>query len=138
VLRLLSWVAAAAAVVAAVGEVVRAATGADARDDWTLAVIFFALVAGGILALFGRSGRAPSVLLVAAGVLGVAFEYTYDDYYLPTKRRFADGGAVPVWWMIFLLVLALVAAARPRTTRWSTLPFALLFLLSLLFAGDGH
>jgi uncharacterized protein YggT (Ycf19 family) len=101
-----------------------------------------AMLAGAVLAPFRRSGLAVGLAAVAAALYAIAFEYTFDPYYAPVRRRFADGGAVAVGWMVALAVVAvLLAALRVRAPRQAGIALALFLVVvavSVLFAGDGH
>jgi hypothetical protein len=108
------------------------------------AIALVAIVAGLLVGLVGTltPQRAAAPLAPAAALFVLGLEYTYDSYYAPTERRFADGGAVPVWWV--LLVLAGALAVGAFTWRWPRLGGVLtavaLFVcgITAVFVGDGH
>jgi hypothetical protein len=107
-------------------------------------IVFFVWLVGLVVAVIGiwRSNRAVALLAPAMGLFVTAVDYTFDPYYAPTERRFADGGAVPVGWIFTLLVISLAVGAFTR--RWprpgSGLTAFTLFVwfVTLIAAGDGH
>jgi hypothetical protein len=56
------------------------------------------------------------VLALAAGAFAIAHFAAYDPYYLPTLRRYSDGGAVGVAGVATMV--ALVIAASLTAVRW--------------------
>jgi hypothetical protein len=84
----------------------------DGRGGIVLAAIF-AMLAGAGLALMSISVQAPVWPIVALAPSAAAFTlarfYTYDDYYVPHLRRYADNGAVSPAWMFVLTAAAIVA-----------------------------
>jgi hypothetical protein len=83
------------------------------------------------------SGLAPSVALFVTATV-----YTYDPYYAPALRRYADGGSVPVTWIFALLAISFAVAAFtwrwPREGGWITAITMFVWAVTLVFAGDGH
>ena len=117
-----------------------AATGQDVVGP----VAFIALAVGVVAAGLGaaKRERAIALLMPAAGLFVTATDYTYDSYYAPTLRRFSDGGAVPVWWMFVLLGISLGVGVftwrRPGPGCTLTGFGLLVWVVTLMFAGDGH
>src|SRR4051794_3316602 len=71
-------------------------------------VSIVALVAMAVGAL--RSPVRPSILLPpSAALFLLAFDYTYDPYFAPSKRRYLDG-VVPVTYVLALLGVSLAVA----------------------------
>ncbi len=107
-------------------------------------VAIVALFVGVIVAVRGtwNAERAVSALAPAAGLFVTATDYTYDPYYAPTLRRYADGGAVPVSWIFTLLAISFVVGAftwrRPRAGAGITALSLLVWVVTLVAAGDGH
>jgi hypothetical protein len=103
-----------------------------------------ALFVGVIAAVRGtwRAERALSALAPVTGLFVTATDYTYDPYYAPTLRRYADGGAVPVSWIFMLLAISFVVGAFtwrwPRGGAGITALSLLVWLVTLVAAGDGH
>lgn len=94
--------------------------------------------------LAGRLGSSP-LLPVTLG-LAVAFvlarSLTWDPYYAPTARRYLDGGAVPLGWIVALGVGAAAAAglARlfPRLGMLASGAALWLCGLAAILVGAGH
>jgi hypothetical protein len=87
--------------------------------------------------------RWPATLVpVAAAAYVVAHYYAFDSYYLPTLRRFSDGGAVPSAWVYGVVVAAVVVAAairrRPSTAPVLTPLVLLVCAVTVLAEGTGH
>jgi hypothetical protein len=107
-------------------------------------VAFVALFVGVIVAIRGtwRAERAVSALAPATGLFVTASDYTYDPYFAPTLRRYADGGAVPLWWIFTLLAISFVVGAftwrLPRAGAGITALGMLVWVVTLVAAGDGH
>jgi hypothetical protein len=105
-----------------------------------LLAMLIGAVAAGVRA--AKRERAVAVLAPSAGLFVTASEYTYDPYYAPSLRRFADGGAVPVWWIFALLAISSAVAAlawlRPRVGAQLTAFSLLAWFITQIFAGDGH
>jgi hypothetical protein len=106
---------------------------------------FLALLTGIVATLVSRRilHRWPAALVpVAAAVYMVAHYYAFDPYYLPTLRRFCDGGAVPAAWLYGVVVAALVATVairrRPSTAPVLTPLVLLVCGVTVLAQGTGH
>jgi hypothetical protein len=106
---------------------------------------FLALLTGIVATLASRRilRRWPAALVpVAAAVYMVAHYYAFDPYYLPTLRRFCDGGVVPAGWLYGVAVAALVAGVgirrRPSTAPVLTPLVLLLCAVTVLALGKGH
>jgi hypothetical protein len=111
--RALWWIVPAYLLGAAAYELALAAGGrTDDRGGVVLAALF-AMLAGAGLALMSISVATPVWPIVALAPSGAAFTlarfYTYDDYYAPQLRRYADNGSVQPAWMFVLVVAAVVA-----------------------------
>jgi hypothetical protein len=106
---------------------------------------FLALLTGIVATLISRRilRRWPAALVpVAAAAYMVAHYYAFDPYYLPTLRRFSDGGVVAAAWVYGVAVASLVATVairrRPSTAPVLT-PLVLLVCAVTVFAqGKGH
>jgi hypothetical protein len=72
----------------------------------------------------------------------VAHYYAFDSYYLPSLRRFSDGGAVPSIWLYGVVVAAAVIAfairRRPSTAPVLTPLVLLVCAVTVLVEGTGH
>jgi hypothetical protein len=115
-------------------------------EDTVAAVSGLTMIVGAVVAAVhaNRPRRPWAVALfapAAAAFMTTRF-YTYDPYYLPTLRRYADGGAVPAGWIIGMLAVSIVvgvlARLRPRTGSFATAFVLPLVLLTFVFASDGH
>ena len=84
----------------------------DDRGGVVLAALFAMLVGAG-LAVMSISVTTPVWPIVALAPSGAVFTlarfYTYDDYYAPQLRRYADNGSVQPAWMFVLVAAAIVA-----------------------------
>jgi hypothetical protein len=114
-----------------------------------LAVAVVALVAGAALAALrsavGRvedSEPAEWLLAPAGAGFAVARFYAFDPYYLPTLRRFSEGGLVAPGWVYALACLALAAAAltraRPRAGLALTAAVLVLAAVTAPAEAGGH
>lgn len=106
---------------------------------------FVALLVGIVGTLVSRRilHRWPAALVpVAAAAYMVAHYYAFDSYYLPTLRRFCDGGAVPAEWLYGVVVATLVVAVairrRPSTAPVLTPLVLLVCAVTVLAQGTGH
>jgi hypothetical protein len=106
---------------------------------------FVALLTGIVGTLVSRRilHRWPAALVpVAAAAYMVAHYYAFDSYYLPTLRRFCDGGAVPAEWLYGVVVATLVVAVairrRPSTAPVLTPLVLLVCAVTVLAQGTGH
>ena len=85
---------------------------------------------------------AAALLAPAAAFFVTARFYTGDPYYLPTFRRYADGGIFPPTWIYVLLGLALAVGATTylwrRTAAVESSVVLLLLAFTALFMGTGH
>jgi hypothetical protein len=87
--------------------------------------------------------RWPAALIPVAGATYmVAHYYAFDSYYLPTLRRFCDGGAVPAAWVYGIALAAVVVAfairRRPSTAPILTPLVLLVCAVTVLAQGTGH
>lgn len=117
-----------------------------AGENVVAAVAGFAMIAGLVLVALGRA-RAPNqaavtVFAVAAAAFVTARFFTYDPYYFPTLRRYSDGGILPLWWVLVVSGLAVLAGLATRF--WLrlgsilTFPAVLLAMFNLVWMGTGH
>jgi hypothetical protein len=130
-----------------IGSYAGLAPGEGIEGEETVAgVAALTMVVGVVLAgLHARRPHCPwavALFAPAAAAFMIARFYTYDPYYLPTLRRYSDGGAVPTGWIFFMLAVSLAAGvsarARPRSGSVATalvLPFV---LATFTLASDGH
>lgn len=83
----------------------------------------------------------PFIAPAAAAFLVARF-FAFDDYYLPTLRRMSDGGWVAGWWIVALVVLALVAAvvAKIQPRAGVAMTSFVLFVIAVTAAAEsmGH
>lgn len=106
---------------------------------------FVALLSGIVATLVSRRilHRWPAALVpVAATAYMLAHYYAFDSYYLPTLRRFCDGGAVPAAWLYGVaaagLVVAVAIRRRPSTAPALTPLVLLVCAVTVLAQGTGH
>jgi hypothetical protein len=101
-----------------------------------------AVAATFVLSALRPRGWPFALLPVAAAAWMVAHYYAFDPYYLPTKRRYADGGVVSPFWIYSVLLAAVclsVASRRSRSAGPILTPFFLLVCLATVIAeGSGH
>jgi hypothetical protein len=90
----------------------------------------------------GRCSTFVALFAAAAGAFVVARFHGFDPYYLPTLRRYSDGGIFPPAWVYTVAGLGLLASflcfARPRAGL--VLSGAVLFVCAFTstFLGTGH
>ena len=111
--RALWWTAPAYLLGAAAYELALAVAGrTDGRGGVVLAALFAMLVGAG-LALVSVSVETPvwpiAALAPSAAAFTLARFYTYDDYYAPHLRRYAENGSVQPAWMFAVTAAAVVA-----------------------------
>ena len=79
---------------------------------------------------------------LTSAVAVTAHFYTYDPYYAPTLRRYADGGFFAPAWIYGVAAAAgacgLVAARRPAVGAPAVGLAVLLCFVTFLFTGTGH
>lgn len=109
-----------------------------------LVAVLTMLVAAG-LALFAALGAhvpVPALLPPAAAAFLVARFYTFDPYYLPDLRRFADGGMLPpvlVWCVVAAAVgAALLTLVHRRAGAALSVPVILACALFAQVLVGGH
>ncbi len=91
-----------------------------------------------------RPWRPSAVALFApaAAAFMVTRFYTYDPYYLPTLRRYSDGGAISPTWILTLLAVSIgvgvLTRLSPRLGSLATALTLLLVLVTFTLASDGH
>jgi hypothetical protein len=121
-------------------------SGQDAAGQAEVTIAaFVALFTGIVATLVSRRILHPwpaTLVPVAAAAYMVAHYYAFDTYYLPTLRRFCDGGAVPAALVYGVALAALVVAVairrRPGAAPVLT-PFVLLVCGVIVLAqGTGH
>jgi hypothetical protein len=117
---------------------------APGQAEVTIAA-FVALFTGIVATLVSRRILHPwpaTLVPVAAAAYMVAHYYAFDSYYLPTLRRFCDGGVVPAAWLYGVVAAALVAAVairrRPSTAPVLTPLVLLVCAVTVLAQGTGH
>jgi hypothetical protein len=121
-------------------------SGQEASGQAVVTIAAFAALLTGIVGtLVSRRilHRWPAALVpVAAAAYMVAHYYAFDSYYLPTLRRFCDGGAVPAEWLYGVVVATLVVAVairrRPSTAPVLTPLVLLVCAVTVLAQGTGH
>lgn len=100
-----------------------------------------AMLTCAVLAPSDASRPLPAALFApAAAAFVVAFFYTYDPYYVPTLRRYSEGGAA--W---YLAVVALIGVGngvltwlQPRIGRFATSGVLVFILFVAVFGRGGH
>jgi hypothetical protein len=106
-----------------------------------LAMLVGALVSWGISA-DGRCSTPVALFGAAAGAFMVARFHGFDPYYLPTLRRYSDGGIFPPAWVYTVAGVGLLASflcfARPRVGLVLSGVALLVCLLTSIFLGGGH
>ena len=83
-----------------------------------------------------------ALLGVAAAALVIASFYAFDPYYLPTMRRYSDGGTFSPTWVNavagFGLLSTVLCLARPPVGLVVNGPALLLCAFTVMFLGVGH
>ena len=115
-------------------------------EGLVLVAALIAMLVGALVSLAlsdgGRSSTFVALFGAAAGAFVVARFYGFDPYYLPTLRRYSDGGAFPPGLVYTVAGLGLLASllcfARPRVGL--ILSGAVLFVCAFtsIFLGTGH
>jgi hypothetical protein len=124
-------------------------SGQEARGQAPVTIAAFgALVVGIALSAVAAGGRRVprgwGDVLVPGGAAAyvTAHYYAFDAYYLPTLRRFCDGGSVSAAWLygVVLCVLAVSAAVwiRPRLGLALVPPALLACAFTVGAMGVGH
>ena len=131
--RVLWWIVPAFLLGAGLYELVLVVRGDTEPDTLAFVAILVMLLGTGLAALsipFDRPVRAIAFYAPSAAFFALARFYTYDSYYSPTLRRYADDGAVQPAWMFLLVAAALVgrqcssggfharALSRPRSCSY--------------------
>ncbi len=112
--RVLWWIVPAFLLGAGLFELVLVIRGDTEPDTLAFVAILVMLLGTGLAALsipFARPVRAIAFYAPSGAFFALARFYTYDSYYSPTLRRFADDGAVQPAWMFLLAAAAVVAGA---------------------------
>jgi len=123
--------------------------GEDARGQMVVtvgALVAVLLGIGGTVFASGVAlppGSLPAVLVpVSAASYATAHFYAFDSYYLPTLRRYSDGGSISPVWVYSVVVFALIVATLIRIHPRQGLAIAPLVLLAcmvtVLAMGVGH
>jgi hypothetical protein len=115
-------------------------------EGLVLIAVLLAILAGCVLSwtLAGKRRRDTSIALlgVAAAAFMVARFEGFDPYYLPTLRRYSDGGVFSPWWVYGLALFAVAASAlglaRPRIGLTLNAGALLLCALTATSVGVGH
>ncbi|MEO8289645.1 MAG: hypothetical protein ABI649_01455 [Gaiellaceae bacterium] len=107
-----------------------------------LSLALLAMLAGVVLAGFGRPASFIELLAPAAAAFLVARFLTFDPYYAPALRRMSDGGLVSPLLVVALVILALTVAVLtrtwPRAGLLLTVPVILACALTALAVAVGH
>jgi hypothetical protein len=108
-------------------------------------VALLALLAGALLATVALARPAPrlplALLAPTAAAFVIARLYTYDPYYAPTLRRFADGNGDAVRYVALIAVAAaaaIVLVARDRRVGAGVTVFVLLATVLASIAAASH
>jgi hypothetical protein len=131
----------AALVAAAAYDAVLATTGRTGGGDAHTAAVLIELV--GIVvaaACVGRPTRALAPLAPAGAAFLCAFVFTFDPYYAPTLRRYADGSGLWLLWVVAGAALLCGAFTWVAPRGGAAATALLLFFLApiTLLAADGH
>lgn len=121
----------------------------DAPTGSTFAVSLgmLALVTGaGLLITLAAAGSFPQPAVSLIPPLSVAFVgarlLAFDPYFLPSLRRFADGGLIRRPWVAILAGLAMIAGilvwSAPRSGQVATALVMLLCAATVFLSGVGH
>jgi hypothetical protein len=102
-----------------------------------------ALLLSAVLAVIDRAAPALAGLLApAAAAFLVAYFYTFDPYYLPTRIRYSERDFVPP---ILVFTVAALCGGVGLLTLWKrrvglalSVPLILACALTAFFAGVGH
>jgi hypothetical protein len=111
--RVLWWIVPAFLLGAGLYELIIVVRGDTEPDTLAFVAILVMLLGTGLAALsipFDRPVRAIAFYAPSAAFFALARFYTYDSYFSPTLRRYADDGAVQPVWMFLLVVAAFVVA----------------------------
>jgi hypothetical protein len=111
---------------------------------YTAALI--ALLVGAIVSLTlawrHESNLFVALLGIAAAALVVTSFYSFDPYYLPTMRRYSDGGTFSPTWVYavagFGLLSTWLCLTSPRTGFVVNAPALFLCAFTVTFLGVGH
>ena len=83
-----------------------------------------------------------ALLGVAAAALVIASFYAFDPYYLPTMRRYSDGGTFSPTWVYAVAGLGLLSTvlclAKPPVGFVVNGPALLLCAFTVMLLGVGH
>ena len=125
--RVLWWIVPAVLIGAGLYELVLVVRGDTAANTLSFVAVLVMLLGTGVAALsipFDRPVRAIAFYAPSAAFFALARFYTYDSYFSPTLRRYADDGAVQPVWMFLLVAAAVVVAVLvwllPRTGAVAT------------------
>jgi hypothetical protein len=106
---------------------------------------FLALLTGIVATLVSRRilRRWPATLVpVAAAAYMVAQYYSFDSYYLPSRRRFSDAGGISSVWVygvaVAALIVALAIGRRPSVAPVLTPILLLICGVTVVAQGFGH
>jgi hypothetical protein len=121
--------------------------GEDPRGQAVATIAAFAALLSGIVAaayasLRQRPTSSAFLVPVAGATYLVAHYYAFDSYYLPTLRRFSDGGFVAPEWIYGVALCALgvtvLLRIRPRVGIGLTPLTLFVCAVSVLGLGAGH
>ena len=115
-------------------------------EGLVLVAALIAMLVGALVSLAlsdgGRSSTFVALFGAAAGAFVVARFYGFDPYYLPTLRRYSDGGAFPPGLVYTVAGLGLLASvlcfARPRVGLVLSGAVLLVCAFTSIFLGTGH
>lgn len=131
--RVLWWMVPGFLLGAGVYELVLIVRGDTGSRTLAFVAILVMVLGAGLAALsvpFDRPVRAIAFYAPSAAVFALARFYTYDSYYSPTLRRFADDGAVQPAWVFLLAAAAFVAGVLVwRLLRTGAVATAIVLLL---------
>jgi hypothetical protein len=127
-----------------IGSYAGRAPGEGIAGEETVAGLAYITMLVGAAAAAAAMWRPWAVALFApaAAAFMVTRFYTYDPYYLPTLRRYSDGGAVSPGWIFTMLGVSIAVGTltrlRPRAGGIATALLLLLLLFTSGIASDGH
>jgi len=106
-----------------------------------LGIALLAMLTCAVLSPFDASRPWPAALFAPAAVAFVIpFFFTYDAYYAPTLRRYAEGGAA--WYLAVVAIIGVgngvLTWLQPRIGRFTTSGVLIFILFVTVFGRGGH
>ena len=126
------------------------APGEGPPGEWLVAAAIVAMpvagVVGAVWQFVDRADERRARLLAAVDVAAAAFVVcrflAFDPYYLPTLRRFSEGGNVGATWIVLVAALLVAAAVatvkRPAAGPALSAPPLVIAAVTAVLTGVGH